>query len=420
MTDIHDTEINGFTLKTSRETQNIGLDRSYDLTIKNNQLINTRASGSAFKFLDNSNILIYNNDIQGAYAYWGWGNGYFGYTGPHSNIVLRDNKRSNTSGEFRWSNSPYVRSDTGGTTGPTTSTKDFTISSTTTSTAVTTDPKVYDLSLSKLNYDFNRYFAPTGAVNNPDNIGKILRAFLTDKNAADAIIGPGAETRLGQNALDEGAIKYALALTPNMVISNKPGDMEASYALLSIMKNPIEDQKLVLESIEALVMDVNKEVGSAVSPEVQKAEEELLKVVAGVLLAQGVPDLFKEEDISNIKGMFKDLGQSKDKILFDYKQSVKPYYSSVVKELAANIAVLQVKGILSKKITEEEFRKFEPREIDKIINDIRKNNDKSFEMEYILQQEGKYRTAYLDPSNKMLEARMTAMMKNLPERSTVY
>ena len=71
-------------------------------------------------------------------------------------------------------------------------------------------------------------------------------------------------------------------------------------------------------------------------------------------MAQGVPDLMKSGDMANLKGIFKELGLSRDKIMFDYAESIRPYYASMIKELESNMAVLQLNGILSNKLTQED------------------------------------------------------------------
>jgi hypothetical protein len=188
---------------------------------------------------------------------------------------------------------------------------------------------------------------------------------------------------------------------------------QAALKLANILDNPNEEQELVLDAIKSLLEDMAKiDEKASINPKLSEAENNMLQVVASCLLAQSIPDLFKEGDIANIRDIFKDLGQSRDKIMLDYAKSIRPYYTSMVKDIESNIAVLQLKGVLSKKLSEEELRKFEPKEIDKLINEIRKANDGSFEMEYILQQEGKYHRQYIDPSNKVLAEAMKKLMKS--------
>jgi hypothetical protein len=189
--------------------------------------------------------------------------------------------------------------------------------------------------------------------------------------------------------------------------------MSLAMALASILKDPTDDQKLVLDIVETLLNDMKElKTEKAQNPDLDKTENELMMVVTSYLLAQGIPDLLKEGDISNIRNIFKDFGQSRDKIMLDYRESIKPYYNRMIKELESNLAILQLKGILSKKLTQEELHKFEPKEIDRLTSAIRKANDRSFEMEYILQQEGKYRKEYIDPSNKVLAEAMKKLMKS--------
>jgi hypothetical protein len=190
-------------------------------------------------------------------------------------------------------------------------------------------------------------------------------------------------------------------------------EMILAMALASILKDPTGDQKLVLDIVETLLNDMKElKTEKAQNPDLDKTENELMMVVTSCLLAQGIPDLLKEGDISNIRDIFKDFGQSRDKIMLDYRESIKPYYNRMIKELESNLAILQLKGILSKKLTQEELHKFEPKEIDRLTSAIRKANDRSFEIEYILQQEGKYRKEYIDPSNKVLAEAMKKLMKS--------
>jgi len=209
----------------------------------------------------------------------------------------------------------------------------------------------------------------------------------------------------------------AQSLSQPLTDQEMADQMSIALALANILKNPTEDQKLVIDAITSLLKDIaNAEGDGGKSNELTKAENDLLQMAAAVLLAQGIPDLLKEGDVENMKGMFKDLGASKDKVLLDYKDSIKPYYNNIAKEIAANIAVLEIKGIVNKKLTEEELRKMEPREIDRILESIRKSNDKSFELEYILQQDSKYRKEYLNPSKKLMEDHMKLILGSFAKK----
>jgi len=239
-----------------------------------------------------------------------------------------------------------------------------------------------------------------------NNLGSTLRTLLSTNDSLTVNMG-GSLSDTAISHLIAQALKSAIAI-PNLTATelNYP-EIRVALALAKILKNPIADQKLLIDTVINLLNDIsNAEGESGKSKDMIRAENDLLQIVAGVLLAQGIPDLLKEGDIDNLKGMFKDLGVSKDRVLLDYKESIRPYYNNIVKEIAANLGILETKGIIKKKLTEEELKKLEPREIDRIMDNIRKNNDKSFELEYLLQQDSKYRKEYLEPSKKLMEDHM--------------
>jgi len=88
----------------------------------------------------------------------------------------------------------------------------------------------------------------------------------------------------------------------------------------------------------------------------------------------------------------------------------------VKKILAKNLALLQLNNIVSKGMMAEELEKLQPNEIDKIFEKLRKASNKSSDEEYILQQEAKYRKAYLDPNKKLLEDKMKLMMREFTQK----
>jgi len=430
MADINNTEINGFTISNSNSTQCIFLDRSYDISIINNKFINTYGggwgNGWGIKILDNSNITISNNEINANQAFWDWGTyPYFGYTGPIGDIIYKDNAL-NTPGGAGWGGHSTIIADTGLATGPQTLNREFTISesSFTTTNSISKLSSDYRSNISSSNIYGTYSLSPYGAFASLSNnslaqnaASSILRSLLSNKNAlAQSGLDYSNEALIGKIVTE--SLGITLGVPSLTATEGRIPEMQVVLALADILRNPTEDQKLVLDAVEGLLKDMKniQDKAGVNTLELTKAENDLLQMVANVLLAQGVPGLLKAGDIEGIKGIFKDLGQSKDSIMLDYTQSIKPYYNNIVKELTANLAILQLKGMLSKKITEEELRRFEPREIDKIIENIRKANDKSFELEYILQQDAKYRKEYLDPSNKALEDKMKKMMRGFTSK----
>lgn len=244
-----------------------------------------------------------------------------------------------------------------------------------------------------------------------ESLSGILKGLLSNKDALTALSTGTADMdgQLIASIVGEPLNKYAIAtpLSPN----SRSQDMDIAFILAKILKNPTEDQKLVLYAVESLLADIKAiQEKAGASPELARAETDLLQIVAAVLLVQGVPDLLKTGDIDGVKGIFSDLGASKDKILLDYSESVKPYYENIVKELTANLAMLQLKGMLSGKLTEEELRKMKPVEIDKILERIQRSNDRSLEIKRLLEKNADYRKTYLDPQNKALEANIRLML----------
>jgi len=193
---------------------------------------------------------------------------------------------------------------------------------------------------------------------------------------------------------------------------------DAASRLTNIFKNPSEDQKAILDVLKTLLGDTEKAQDALAdqSPELKKASDDLLQMVANILLAQAVPDLLNKGDVSNIKAIFSELDTQRNKIMLEYAQSTKPYYENMIKDMAKNMAMLQAKNLLNPNMSKDELSKLPPSELDKILDKIRNMKDKSFEEKYLLQQEAKYRQDYLDPNNKKLESDMKGMLKNFTGR----
>jgi len=258
--------------------------------------------------------------------------------------------------------------------------------------------------------------AASSSSSNPYNIQNTSDlSYKSNLGIGDIKMGPGS---WGLEKAFSQAILNQATLSPQPMLVRYAPESNTSILLRNIISNPTADQKEVLDATQALISDIAKiaEAMGDMDPELSKVENDLLQMVASFLLAQGVPDLLKAGDIEGVKGIFKDLGTSKDKLMMGYAQSIKPYYENIVKELSANLAVLQLKGILSKKLTEEELKNLEPKEITKILESIRKANDKTFELEYILQQDAKYRKEYLDPKNKALADNMKLMLNGFTQK----
>ncbi|MFA6078814.1 MAG: hypothetical protein WC779_03605 [Candidatus Omnitrophota bacterium] len=193
--------------------------------------------------------------------------------------------------------------------------------------------------------------------------------------------------------------------------------MNVMSLLNSIFKNPTEDQKKIIDTLSTLLMDMEQIKKSSLDPSAMgKAVDELVQMVAAVLLAQALPDLITDKDVANIRGIFADLGIVKGRIMSQYQEAITPYYDEVRKMLAQNIDALQQQNILSKSIIKEEIDKLPRNEIDKIIEKLKKAEKKGFEEQYILQQEAKAREKYIDPSKKTMEEGMKFVLNDFTKR----
>lgn len=229
--------------------------------------------------------------------------------------------------------------------------------------------------------------------------------------------GDNAEYCLAVNTIRNDLDRYALAVNVGIIKDIAGGDEGIRHMLASILDNPNDDQKQVLGLVEDFLNDMSKIAEDSSSPEaIRKVSDGLIQAVAAVLIAQAIPDLLTEGDMANIKNTFTELGAAKGRVLSEYNDSIKPYYEEAKKVLLNNISVLQLNNIVSKDMKEEELEKLEPNEIDKIFKKLHNITNKSSSEEYILKQEAKYRKAYIEPNQKVLEDRMKGLIKDFTER----
>ena len=244
---------------------------------------------------------------------------------------------------------------------------------------------------------------------NDESAGRaILSNMIVPKNPVQADTGIMAKT------LDD-PLSFSALSVPHGVVSIESMDREAK--LSGIIKSPTEDQKAVLDVIKALLTDIskgNKEgVGNeAANPQFKKAEADLLNAVENVLLAQAIPDLMGQGDMANIKAIFSDLNTTKNKILSEYEKSTNRYYENIAKDIAKNMAALQMGNVLTSQLTKEELAKLPPNELNKMLEKIKRQERKTFEEEYILQQEAKYRAVDPESGKKRFEEDMKSLMKD--------
>jgi len=243
----------------------------------------------------------------------------------------------------------------------------------------------------------------------------IFEGLLANKDAlilgAEGVeMSPELMAKLLQDALQEsGLVMSAGELTPQ--------EMEIAMLLTNILTNPTAEQKVILDAMASLMNEIQKmEEESGGDPELAKAQDDFTQMVATALLAQALPGLLKEGDVSSIKGIFGDLNEENSRILLEYRASAKVYYDNVVKELAANIATLQIKDLLSKELTERELEKLPTQRIDEIVRKIKEVKDKTITEEQILKVEAKYKEEYLAPAKRTLEENMKTLLQGFTKK----
>jgi len=289
-------------------------------------------------------------------------------------------------------------------------------------------------SLSDSSYGQNAIYYSTlfrGAYNDTSMLSNDNRFFA---NYDAAIAAPILKELLSNDSLSFVDVNGRLSRLTVDELSNGDFQKTALYAMLpkinerqsrvanilaGILANPTDDQKILIDSLKGLIQDLNaveSTTEAGVNPELKKASDSLIQMVANILLAQGVPDLLKEGDISNIKGVFKELDAVKGKLISEYNVSTTPYYDNIKKDIIKNISSMQVNNAFSRTLTEEELKNLPRSEIDKVIQKLKKIEKRSFEAEYIVQQEYKYRKEYLDPSRNKFEEGMKSILRTVTSK----
>ncbi|GEM_PF-1299784 len=228
---------------------------------------------------------------------------------------------------------------------------------------------------------------------------------LGAEKAPGGEINPAFLAKLVAESLREFALAVPMAeITPQQ--------MKIAMIIASMLRDPTPAQKIMIDALTSLFEEAKEGKGDGTSDsELSEASDEFTRMVTVALLAQALPGLLKEGDIENMKGIFSELDTEKSRLLREYRQHMKGYYTSMLKELAANMAALQIKGLLRKNITETELAKLPPSKIDEIIKNIRNVKDKTITEEQILKKEIVYRKRYLEPAKKTFEKNMTALIR---------
>ena len=313
-------------------------------------------------------------------TYWGGGGTTYGYTAPADIVTPTSSLSHDVLNPF---SSDYTRN-------------------------ISTQNKYGFYSMSPANVFFTGSDGSTTALS-ADMIGDIFEQLLQN---SDGILG-------GKEGVIDEALLESLLQELNVDALGMPlGDisdqeMKIASILADIMRNPTEEQKEILEAIAALIEDAEK---AEKDKKTEEATDELIKAAATILLAQAIPDLLKEGDMNNIMAIFEEMGSEKTQIINQYENSVKLYYTSILKELAANKSLLQLKDLLPNNITEEELAALSAQRIDEILLKIKAVKDKTHTEMDIVQAEAKYRQQFVAPAIKMLQDRIQGLVGRAIQR----
>lgn len=247
------------------------------------------------------------------------------------------------------------------------------------------------------------------------NTGSVLKNILINKDSAGAEgwTGKLAKAELEGRSLERSALSIPIGQAEKQ-------DINTAATLVGIIKNPTGDQKYILDVIRSLLNQTEKITEDSAddlnSEELKNAENNLLQVVENLLLSQSMPGLLKEGDVASINAIFSYLDTHKKQLIYEYEKATKPYYDNVVKDLLKNMAILQLNNILTSDMSKNDLDRLPTSELDKILDKIRKQKNKAFQEEYILQQEIKYRKMYLDPNQEKLKNEMKQMLMEFTRR----
>ena len=194
--------------------------------------------------------------------------------------------------------------------------------------------------------------------------------------------------------------------------------MDVMAMLSEIFKDPTDMQKKIIDTLASLLSELNElaEKDGEAEQELKRAADQFVQMAAAAIVAQAIPDLLKEGDVTSIKTLFGQLEKAKSGLLSKYNTSIKGYYDEMKKVLAKNISVLQLKNLLAKELTEKELEDLPPTEIDKLLAKIKSAEDDSFEVKYVVQQENKSREKYVTQSKKELEKEMAGCLDEFTQK----
>jgi hypothetical protein len=172
-------------------------------------------------------------------------------------------------------------------------------------------------------------FSSPAFLKNGDNTSSILdRLVKTDGSLGDVFNVAWAKNQAGNVAK-----AYALSIPISNADGQRVGEAEVALKLVSIVKNPTDEQKAILDAVESVIREADAESDK----EVKRASEEFVKAVSLVLVAQAIPGLFEEGDFATLtKAMT--LAATSQKELYDrYLKDTEGIYDQLAKLMGVSM-----------------------------------------------------------------------------------
>lgn len=256
--------------------------------------------------------------------------------------------------------------------------------------------------------------------NNPEIESFIKADFSRDtlyKDTGATILDSALKTAKSEDRTDlfgQAAIDLILGA---LMLKSREDTLDADRAnrLAEILKNPTEDEKVVIKTLAEVLAMVKTTEGEA-NEGLLKTVQAFIDAMINLLLSQAMPDLLKEGDIANIRNIMTDLGSAKNDILADYENNTKPYYEEAKKLIAHELSLLKHKDIISKTLTKAELEKMPRSELDKIIKKLKDSKDKA--LDQVIEKELSLRKQYLEPNNIILQDKMKVILTDFTKRIT--
>jgi hypothetical protein len=231
---------------------------------------------------------------------------------------------------------------------------------------------------------------------------------------------------VGEVRAKDGLLRKSMAANPNAVpmvsipsmdSKEKPAAQEMTLKPVSDSSSPSKDMVKVTEALKTIMSDLKKSDAAGDGPQVKELQDQFAKIADMMDSNQyslNVPG--RDAGYASVAHLFKGLDNQRAVMMMKYVKATEPYYDKVRGILLKNIKIIKAMGGVAKQVTEEDIAKMPRSEIDKILEKMRQAADKTFEMDYILQQESEYKKEHIEPNIKQLKNEMAGAIGEFTEK----